>query len=343
MKHGLTILDLDVDYGQFYLFDAELEMPNPEGGDFFDDPWLMEHRCTSIGSSAIVLTLAQHGPTSVELVAIDADSDAADPEPWDHVADMTLGIPSGRLGVIGWEATGPVHLLDVQPGDCVIRILWAGLDEAVEADDPGREHLRIEVRPGRPAATKVIRPWRRWVPTGYERPASNGLRMYVGGVASEREKAMTAVNLLFWGDNPETPDGSVSTLKVDPESGAHFASGYTRDGYQMLRELTAEELAEITAAGDPYRLLFLVDENGHIWNTQMPLRKTPALQYTPSENFAMIREMGRPEDEPEPLPSGWDRIVRISLDHPEPVDVDAVGDPQPGVTYQRRRRVVPDA
>jgi hypothetical protein len=338
MKPGLTIADLDVDYGQFYLFDADLGMANPEGDDFFADPWLDEHQCGSIGSSAIVLTLAQHGPTRVEVVAVvEAATDAADPQDWDHVVDMSMGIPSGRLAVIGWESTGPVHLLEVAPGDCVVRILWGGLDEAVETNDPGREHLRIEVRPGPSAATKVIRPWARWVPPSYQAVASNGLRLFLGGLATEREKAMTGVNLQFWGHDPETPDGSVSRVLVDPEGGSHFASGQSHDGYAMLRELTDEELAEITAAGDPYRHLFLVDENGHIWNTQMPLRRTPSLQYTPPENFAFIRELGRPEDEPEPLPPGWDRIVRVSLDRPEPVDVDDVGAPEPGVTYQRMR------
>ena len=111
----------------------------------------------------------------------------------------------------------------------------------------------------------------------------------------------------------------------------------------MLRQLTDDELAEITAAGEPYRLLFLVDEDGHIWNTQLPLRKTEALQYVLPENVALIRGFGRPEDEPEPLPPGWDRIVRLSLAEPELVDVDRVGDPEPGVTYQRRRSADPPA
>ena len=177
------------------------------------------------------------------------------------------------------------------------------------------------------------------MPEEHERLASNGLRLYLGGVATEKAKAMTSVNLLFWNDNPAIPDGTVGGLLLDPESGAHFASGYSRDGYNMLRELTDDELVEVTAAGDPYRLLFLVDEQGHVWNTQMPLRRTLALQHISRENFAMIRQLGRPEDEPEPLPPGWDRIVRISLEHPEPVDVVVVGDPEPGVTYQRRRSV----
>ena len=335
MKAGLA-LEVDVDYGQFYLFDAGLGMANPEGADFFEDAWLMEHRCSSIGSSAIVLTMAQHGPTAVEVLAVDDVADSADPAAWDHVVEISLGVPSGRLGVIGWESTGPVDFLDVVPGDSIVRILWGGLEQAALTIDGSGEHLRIEVRPGAPSPSRVLRPWRSWVPAEHERMASNGLRLYLGGIAYEREKAMEAVNLLFWNDNPTIPDGSVSGLKLDPESGAHFASGYSRDGYNMLRELKADELAEITAAGDPYRLLFLVDGLGHIWNTQMPLRRTPALQYIPPENYAMIRQLGRPEDEPEPLPPGWDRIVRISLEHPEPVDVDQVGDPEPRVTYQRR-------
>jgi hypothetical protein len=202
MKPGLTIADLDVDYGQFYLFDADLGMANPEGDDFFADPWLTERQCTSIGSSAIVLTLAQHGPTRVEVVAVDDDADAADPEAWDHVAEMPMSIRSGRLAVIGWDSTGPVHFLEVPPGDCVVRILWGGLDEAVQTEDPGREHLRIEARQGRSGTTRVLRPWRRWVPPSYEGRASNGLRLFVGGLAHEREKAMTGVNLQFLGGLP---------------------------------------------------------------------------------------------------------------------------------------------
>ena len=337
MKAGLA-LEVDVDYGQFYLFDGELQTANPEGADFFEDPWLMEHRCTSIGSSAIVLTSAHHGPTPVEIVAVD-DADAADPAAWDHVVEMSMEISSGRLGVIGWDSTGPVNVLDVAPGDNIVRILWGGLEKAERADDGSGERLRIEVRPGPPSPSQLIRPWRSWVPAEHERQASNGLRLFLGGIAYQRAHAMTPVNLLFWNDNPATPDGSVGALLLDPESGTHFASGYTRDGYNMLRELTDDELADLTAAGDPYRLLFLIDERGHIWNTQMPLRRTVALQHIPPENFAMIRQLGRPEDQPEPLPPGWDRIVRITMEHPEPVDVDAVGDPEPGVTYQRRRSV----
>lgn len=156
-------------------------------------------------------------------------------------------------------------------------------------------------------------------------------------MALQRQADMTAVNLGFWGDNPITPDGTASQLWRDPESGHHFASGYTPQGRRMLRELTADEVAEIIAAGDPHQMLFFEDEDGHIWTTQLPMRRTTAMHLIPPQNWEMIRSMKRPEDEPQPLPPGWERIVCSTLAEPEPTPIDAVGEPEPGVLYRRLR------
>src|SRR6266508_2594218 len=154
MKAGIH-LDVAVDYGQFYLHDAQLGPTTGDDSEFTDDPWLWERRCTASGSAAMVLTMAPHGPRRVEVVVVEGD-DAADIEAWDHAAELSLTIRSGRLGVVGWDSSGPVHIVDVPPGNVIVRVLWGGLDEAIRADDDTLEHLRIEVRSGSARTTRVL-------------------------------------------------------------------------------------------------------------------------------------------------------------------------------------------
>jgi len=145
-------LEVFADYHQFYLWDAGVEPSAPE--DYTDDD---VRRRVKVAPNVVVVQ-----PLRNMTVPVDLEMHATDPgyeqSRWDHIAECSLDLPTGRLQV--HECTGPVRLdLEVTPGTYAVRILFAGLDTLSDDGLEGSDRYRIDVWPGSASELKVVKQW----------------------------------------------------------------------------------------------------------------------------------------------------------------------------------------
>jgi hypothetical protein len=273
-----------VDYGQWYLFDAE---DRDDIGGLIDDPVsqaeLWERRCASFGSAAIIYTLKQHGPTAV--VARSAAGPRSRARA-DHVAELSLVVPSGRLALSGWDTSEVSATLDIPVEPVRVRVSWIGLERELESEDSADETFEIDVFPGPIAPVETVRCWPTWAPPTPASSRSTGLRLLAGPKAEEARASMEWVPLLFWPPYPTLPDGYVTSLWHDPGDDSRWAHGTGNGGHAALLELTPEEADEIEAQGFPSVRTYAIDGEGRVWTSDvMPLERVPCLNLVPPWQF----------------------------------------------------------
>jgi hypothetical protein len=325
---------VEVDYGQWYLFDPEADttwLEDLVGTDPVGWAELEERRCRSSGSGAIVYALKHDGPTEIVIrsVASAPDLDTAA----DHVAECSLEVPSGGLAVSGWETTVIGGVLGV-PGEPIrARIAWFGLSTG----DESAERFSVTIFPGPLGPVEVLRCWPAWEPPPRESTTTSGLRRYVGVRAAEARGSMEPLHLSFWPPYPQTTDGYVTSLWRDPADGSRWAYGRGEGGHEVLRELTPDEAEVLEGQGFAQVHTYAVDADGRIWTSgQMPIQRTPCLNLVQREQFQTVRGLlGDDALSMIELPPGWNRLYRLARGglggH---VQVDAVEDSDDAF-YQR--------
>jgi hypothetical protein len=334
---------VDVDYGQWYLFDPE--RLRAEIGGLIDDDVsqaeLWERRCASTGGVAIVYTLKQHGDTAVEARVVPAPSA---PDGADHVAEFSMVVPSGRLALSGWETTVISATMDVPTEPLRVRVSWFGLTRSLEAEDDAAERFEVEVFPGPDGPVETLRWWPTWAPPLPESTRANGMRWYVGPKAAEARASMEWIPLSFWSPYPSLPDGSgsVTSMYRDPSDESRWAHGSGSGSHKVLAELTPDEARVLQAQGFPNVRTYAIDGDGRIWTSDlMPLERTPCLNLVAPAHFEMVKGLsgtaGLPRIQVIDLPLGWGRIIRRPRDTgTPPEEVAAVDDAIDGF-YQRWR------
>jgi hypothetical protein len=330
-----------VEYGQWYLFDPDRQATDIV--ELLDDPIseaeLWERRCASQGAAAIVYTLKHNGETAVDLrsVARPSDLGAAD-----HVAEVSMIIPSGRLAVSGWETSVISGILNVPVEPVRVRISWFGLTRSLESEVEGHERFTIEVFPGPSAPVRTIRCWPTWAPPAAESGRSNGMRWFSGPKAEEARESMELIPLLFWPPLPSFPDGggSVTSMWRDPLDDSRWAHGPGSGGHPVLCELTPDEARDLEAQGFPSVRTYAIDGDGRIWTSDvMPLERVPCLNLVPQWQFDAVTALsgGLVGHQVIDLPPGWGRLIRRPRDTgTPPEEVDAIDDTSPAL-YQRWR------
>ena len=208
---------VEIDYGQWYLFDPEADttwLQDLVGTDPVGWAELEERRCRSSGSGAIVYALKHDGPTEIVVrsVASAPDVDTAA----DHVAECSLQVPSNRLAVSGWETTVIGGVLAVPAEPVRARIAWFGLTTG----DKSAERFSVTIFPGPLGPVEVLRCWPAWEPPPRESTTPSGLRRYVGVGAAEARGSMEPLPLSFWSPYPQTSDGYVTSLWRDLADGS---------------------------------------------------------------------------------------------------------------------------
>ena len=334
---------VEVDYGQWYLFDPE-RLRDEIGGLIADDvsqAELWERRCASTGSVAIVYTLKQYGVSEVEARSVPQPSglDGAD-----HVAEFSMVVPTGRLALSGWETTVISATLDVPTEPLRVRVSWSGLTHSLESEDETAERFGVEVFPGSAGPVETLRWWPTWAPPAAESTRANGMRWYVGPRAAEARASMEWIPLMFWSPYPSLPDGSgsVTSMYRDPSDDSRWAHGSGSGSHKVLAELTEDEARALEAQGFPNVRTYAIDGDGRIWTSDvMPLERTPCLNLVAPAQFEMLKAMpgadGMPGLQVIDLPLGWGRLIRRPRDTgTPPEEVAAVDDAIDGF-YQRWR------
>jgi hypothetical protein len=144
--------ELFADYHQFYVWDAGVNPQAPE--DYTDDDIL---RLVKVAPNVVVIQPVRMMTVPVEL-EICSDDPGFDESSWDHIAECSLDLPTGRLQV--HECTGgPVLDLTVAKGTYSLRALFAGLGTLSDDGLEGQDRYRIVLWPGPPTPLRIVKQW----------------------------------------------------------------------------------------------------------------------------------------------------------------------------------------
>jgi hypothetical protein len=148
--------NLFADYYQFYLWDPGMTAEAPT--DYTVDDI---RRRIMMGPNVVVIHPIRNMTVAVAVEVHDSDP-GFDPAVWDHIAEASLHLPTGRLQV--HECTGgPVADFEVSPGWYRVRSLSAGFSSIDESGLKGDDRYLAILWPAPPAELQVIK---QWVPPG---------------------------------------------------------------------------------------------------------------------------------------------------------------------------------
>jgi hypothetical protein len=146
------VLSVFADYFQFYLWD---EGVSPEAPTDWTD--IDVNRRLKAAPNVVVVSPVRNMRVPVE-VEIHAAEPAYDALGWDHIAECSLELPSGRLQV--HECTGgPVASFRVQPGTYRVRAFYGALSKLSDDGLDGEDHYRIVLWPAPMVDLKVLKAW----------------------------------------------------------------------------------------------------------------------------------------------------------------------------------------
>ncbi|WP_375465358.1 hypothetical protein [uncultured Methylobacterium sp.] len=138
------------DYHQFYLWDHEASPLAPT--DYTEEDTV---RRIKTGPSVVVIQPERNMDVPVEIEVVDRPPDL-DLSAWDHVAEASLDLPSGRLEI--HECTGgSVDVLSVPAGTYRVRAYHGRLGTLSEDRLDGDDHYRIVLWPAPFAEVAVLK------------------------------------------------------------------------------------------------------------------------------------------------------------------------------------------
>lgn len=142
--------EIFADYFQFYLWDAG-KMPEPPT-DYVEAD--LKNRIKT-APFVLVVQPVRNMDVPVTLDVVDAAT-ALDLDAWDHVAEASLDLPSGRLEI--HECTGgSIDILDLAPGSYRVRACFTGLDTLSEDGLDGDDRYHLTLWPAQPAPLEVLK------------------------------------------------------------------------------------------------------------------------------------------------------------------------------------------
>lgn len=143
---------LFADYFQFYLWDAGMSPEAPV--DYTDAD---TRRRIKTGPHVVVVSPERNATVPVVIEVHDADP-GFNAEDWDHVAEASLHLPTGRLQV--HECTGgAVADFTVEPGWYRVRSHHGGFNTIGEFGADGNDHYLVAVWPAPPSEVAVVKQW----------------------------------------------------------------------------------------------------------------------------------------------------------------------------------------
>ena len=128
-------MEVRADYHQFYLWDAGMDPEAPE--DYADED---VRRRVKVGLHVFVIQPERSGTVSVDLEIHDAEP-PYDADEWDHIAEGSLHLPTGRLQIHECMG-GAVADFQLKPGWYRVRSFHGGLDTIDESGLEGDDRYR---------------------------------------------------------------------------------------------------------------------------------------------------------------------------------------------------------
>lgn len=142
--------EIFADYFQFYLWDAG-KMPEPPT-DYVEVD--LRNRIKA-APFVVVIQPVRNMDVPVTLDLADAPP-PLDLDAWDHVAEASLDLPSGRLEI--HECTGgSIDILDVAPGSYRVRACFAGLGTLSADGLDGDDRYHLTLWPASAAPVEVLK------------------------------------------------------------------------------------------------------------------------------------------------------------------------------------------
>jgi hypothetical protein len=144
--------NLFADYHQFYLWDEAVSPDAPS--DYTDDD--IARRLKAAPHVVVVQPVrAMTVPVTVE---VHDTEPAFDQSAWDHIAECSLELPSGRLQI--HECTGgSVGRFSVSPGVYRVRAFFGKLGSLDEDQLEGDDHYSVVLWPAPASELRVLKQW----------------------------------------------------------------------------------------------------------------------------------------------------------------------------------------
>ena len=140
------------DYHQFYLWDDGMSPEAPV--DYVDEDI---KRRIKTGPHVVVIQPERNMTVAVEVEIHDSAPECS-PDDWDHIAEASLHLPTGRLQV--HECTcGSVAEFEVEPGWYRVRSLHGGLATIDEWGMEGDDHYTVALWQAPPDEVRVVKQW----------------------------------------------------------------------------------------------------------------------------------------------------------------------------------------
>lgn len=147
MKRSYSVF---ADYHQFYLWDKEVAPDAPT--DYTDAD--IESRIKA-APNVVVIQPASNMSVSVELEIVPYEPET-EFEPWDHIAEASLELPSGLLEV--HECTGgPIDQVILKPDTYRVRAYYGGLSEISDNGVDVNDHYNLVLWPAPFASVLVLK------------------------------------------------------------------------------------------------------------------------------------------------------------------------------------------
>lgn len=148
----LKKIEVFADYHQFYLWDREVTPTAPE--DYTDED---VSRRIKVSPNVVVIQPERNMTVTVEVEIHDGEPEYRLDE-WDHIAEASLHLPSGRLQI--HECTGgPVADFNVTPGWYRVRSFHSGFDTIDEGGLEGDDYYKVVLWPAAPSEVVVVKQW----------------------------------------------------------------------------------------------------------------------------------------------------------------------------------------
>jgi hypothetical protein len=144
---------LFADYFQFYLMDEGVSPDAPT--DWIDTD--VARRLKAAPNIVVVCPIRNMTvPVEVQIHQAEPPYDGSQ---WDHIAECSLDLPTGKLVV--HECTGgPVGRFNLAPGTYRVRAFYGALDTLYNNDLDGDDHYLVVLWPGGPTDLRVIKEYK---------------------------------------------------------------------------------------------------------------------------------------------------------------------------------------